>query len=109
MASEPTARGMMMAIRGDPSLVEAIQKDPIKGLEQAEEQARSYSMAGDQFIYRAVVGVLGATLLITLVGVLVLAFLQIAAPNELIALGSAALGALAGLLAPSPTRTPDQG
>lgn len=109
MASEPTAKALRMVVGDNEALQDAIRQDPIKGLEQAEEQARAYSLAGDQFIYRTVVIILGATLLITLIGVLGLALLHIDVPTELIALGSAALGALAGLLAPSPVRVSNQG
>jgi hypothetical protein len=58
----------------------------------------------DVWIYRAVVGALGLTVLLTIVGLIVLALVGKPAPDGLIALGSAAVGALAGLLAPSPVR-----
>lgn len=105
MTTEPTAKAMMTAVRNSADLRASIQADPIIGLEMAEEQARLYSKEGDQFLFRVVVIVLGATLLITLVGVLALAMLNVSIPAEIIALGSAALGALAGLLAPSPVRS----
>jgi hypothetical protein len=56
----------------------------------------------DTLIYRIVVSALGLTVLIALVGAIVLVSLNKQIPDVLTALGSAALGALGGLLAPSP-------
>jgi hypothetical protein len=60
----------------------------------------------DRWIYRAVVVVLGVVVTATVLGGLGLAALGNAAsykiPPEIVAIGSAAVGALAGLLAPSP-------
>ncbi|MBP1299775.1 hypothetical protein [Bradyrhizobium elkanii] len=60
----------------------------------------------DVWIYRAVVVVLGVTVLATIMGGLGLAFkgdlTNFKLPSEIVAIGSAAVGALAGLLAPSP-------
>jgi hypothetical protein len=58
----------------------------------------------DLWIYRIVVGALSLAVLITIVGLIILAMTGRTAPEGLIALGSAAVGALAGLLAPSPGR-----
>ena len=59
----------------------------------------------DPWVYRIVVISLGLTVLGTVFGGFSLAFKAGAAiPEGLIALGSAAVGALAGLLAPSPGR-----
>ena len=58
----------------------------------------------DKWIYRLVVGVLGLALILTVIGgfTLVLTGQTKPMPEGLIAIGSAAVGALAGLLAPSP-------
>jgi hypothetical protein len=63
----------------------------------------------DDWIYRIVVVTLGATVLLVVVGTFVLAAVAnlvhaatLDTPPALIALGSAAVGALGGLLAPSP-------
>ncbi len=59
----------------------------------------------DLVIYRIVVIVLGATVLATVFGGLYLATRadpNIKLPDAIVAIGSAAVGALAGLLAPSP-------
>lgn len=56
----------------------------------------------DVWIYRMVVGSLALVALVTVLGGIVLAFTGREIPAAVIALGSAAIGALAGLLAPSP-------
>lgn len=63
----------------------------------------------DRWIYRIVVLSLGGTVLIVVAGAVALAAVHTGAsevkiPEVLTAIGSAAVGALAGLLAPSPTR-----
>jgi hypothetical protein len=59
----------------------------------------------DVWIYRIVVGALGLTVLIAMCGTIYLANTEKGVPQALVAIGSAAVGALAGLLAPSPART----
>ena len=57
----------------------------------------------DPWIYRMVVGFLGFTVVSTVIGgLLISAFSGSGIPEGIIALGSAAVGALAWLLAPSP-------
>ena len=58
----------------------------------------------DKWVYRLVVGILGLALILTVIGgfTLVLTGQTKPMPEGLIAIGSAAVGALAGLLAPSP-------
>ncbi|NEU10703.1 hypothetical protein G3T14_00980 [Methylobacterium sp. BTF04] len=61
-------------------------------------------MTGDKWVYRMVVGFLGGVLIIVAIGLILLGYAgEKPAPEGLIALGSAAVGALAGLLAPSPS------
>ncbi len=57
----------------------------------------------DHWIYRAVVVVLGFTVLTSLIGTIVLVMTDHSTPEIIVALGSAAIGGLAGLLAPSPS------
>lgn len=62
----------------------------------------------DRWIYRLVVLALGLTAVFVVVGVFVLKALKgdsVTIPDALVALGSAAIAALAGLLAPSPIQT----
>jgi hypothetical protein len=108
MPSQPTIKHLQEAVANDPSLQRALQDDPIKGLEQAATAAEKYAKESDPIIYRTVVYVLSAVLLITALSLAVTLFVPTApsAPIELIVgLGSTALGGLAGLLAPSPVRS----
>lgn len=62
---------------------------------------------GDRWIYRTVVAVLGLVVLATVGGGIYLAVPSsgseaVSIPDAIVAIGSAALGALAGLLAPAP-------
>jgi len=57
----------------------------------------------DIWVYRIVVATLGLAVLFSLVGALVLALFGTGHSSEaMVAMGSAAVGAMAGLLAPSP-------
>ena len=56
----------------------------------------------DPWVYRIVVLILGLVALASLVGTIMLTIQDRSTPELLIALGSAAMGGLAGLLAPSP-------
>ena len=100
MPAQEELKNLLNEIRADPAVPDAIKKKA----EAAIGQGPVY--ISDVLIYRIVVTVLGATVLLTVVGGLGLAFLgspnNYKIPPELIALGSAAVGALAGLLAPSP-------
>ncbi len=62
----------------------------------------------DVWIYRIVVSALSATVMIAILGAIVITLTPGPAPRTipdvLVALGSASVGALAGLLAPSPSR-----
>jgi hypothetical protein len=64
----------------------------------------------DPWIYRMVVFFLGLTVLVTVLGGIILTWVGGASPNfqipqGVVAIGSAAVGALAGLLAPSPRQS----
>lgn len=56
----------------------------------------------DKWIYRSVVWALGAVAILAALGAIILAYNQLEVPSVLVALGSTALGGLAGLLAPAP-------
>src|SRR5438034_7473782 len=79
----------------------AFKADPVKAL--ADFSAPPPPLQTDAWIYRLVVIALGLAVLIALIGAIVLASQGKAdTPQVLTAIGSAAVGALAGLLAPSP-------
>ena len=56
----------------------------------------------DVWIYRIVVAVLGLAVVATVIGAIILTLTGRPTPEVLVALGSAAVGGLSGLLAPSP-------
>ena len=61
-------------------------------------------LENDVWIYRVVVGSLGAVVLVACLGAIVIILRGAIVPDVLTALGSAVVGALAGLLAPAPNR-----
>lgn len=78
--------------------------------EQVVRELPPKPLDSDPWIYRIVVLALGGTVLIVVAGAVALAAAHSGAgdvkiPEVLTAIGSAAVGALAGLLAPSPGRT----
>lgn len=73
--------------------------DPVTAL---RELAATSPLQTDVRIYRIVVVSLGMCLVAGMLGALILAFFGKEVPAEATALGSASVGALAGLLAPSP-------
>ncbi len=105
--SQTSLRAMQTAVAAEPELLKAIQADPDRGLEQLAAAAEKYTKDTDPVVYRTVVFVLSGVLIITVLSLVVTLFKATVAdaPVELIVgLGSTALGALAGLLAPSPVR-----
>ena len=59
-------------------------------------------VADDVWLFRGVVGTLGLVAIVGIVGLIVLNFAGKTPVDAIVALASAAVGALAGLLAPSP-------
>jgi hypothetical protein len=89
----------------DPQLAEQIKADPTKAL--AGLAAPPTAVTNDVWIYRIVVTALGLAVLLSIIGAILLSWNadgKTEPPTVLTALGSAAVGALAGLLAPSPTQ-----
>ena len=92
-----------------PGVLAEIQANPeetmAKLLAQAKQQVPRV-LEQDKLIYRIVVSSLGLVVLLVVIGVIALAFKAtsgtVQIPDVLTALGSAAIGALAGILAPSP-------
>lgn len=93
------------AVAADPDLQREIAADPAAALARVSKSP----LETDSWVYRIVVAALGAVVLSAVIGAIVITMsdpLPNGAyrepPEILIALGSAAVGALAGLLAPSP-------
>jgi hypothetical protein len=62
------------------------------------------ALIADKWLYRTVVSTLGLVTIIAILGSIFLSATSVTIPDVLTALGSAAIGALAGLLAPSPSQ-----
>jgi hypothetical protein len=92
----------------EPGLLDRIKADPVHELPELAAKVvadlpASPPLESDVWIYRMVVAALGASLFVSLLGAIVLVVVTSKdTPPVLVALGSAAVGALAGLLAPSP-------
>ena len=88
------------------SLIDSPETPPQTKRELEVVERNLIAQVPDTWIYRAVVVTLGSVVLLTVVGGIMLEFFSIAAPRTLpqaiVSIGSAAIGALAGLLAPSP-------
>jgi hypothetical protein len=96
---------MLKIVEEDPNRLLALQQSPLEELQRlaAEAKARAPIWTRDKWLYRVAVVVLGALALIAAAGSLALVFGDKNTPEVLIALGSAAVGALVGLFAPPPT------
>jgi hypothetical protein len=89
---------LAVRVAQDPKLAARIQDKPAETI-----ASLAAPLQNDVWIYRIVVSALGLAVLIALIGAIVLAGVSGKdTPQILIAIGSAAVGALAGLLAPSP-------
>jgi hypothetical protein len=69
-----------------------------------EKVEKTRDALNDPLIYRMTVGILGSVMLIGAMGAIYLQAMNTEVPALLVALGSGAAGALAGLIAPSPVR-----
>jgi hypothetical protein len=95
-----TATDLAELVRADPDLQEEVKKDPVETLERL-----SRPLENDLWIYRIVVGTLAFSILAVIVASTVIVLTQDAdVPDVLVAIGTGAIGALAGLLAPVPSR-----
>lgn len=88
-------------IQENPELEQKIKSDPVGAI----QTIGAMPLQTDVWVYRLVVFCLGAGVLSAMVGALTLSFYGKPTPEVVTALGSAAVGALAGLLAPSPGRS----
>lgn len=94
-----TPRDVGAAARQDAELLDALRNDPATTLEEIQSPLET-----DKLVYRLVVVFLGIALLASLGIATYLAITNRELPEFVVAVGSGALGALAGLLAPSPKR-----
>ena len=94
-----TLRQLAAALDADPALAARVKANPAEVIGGLATPLQS-----DVWIYRIVVGALALAILGSVAGAIVLALQDRAIPEVLLAIGSASVGALAGLLAPSPSR-----
>jgi hypothetical protein len=83
-------------LKTDPAFTDEIKKDPMKAL----KDAKLLKGRDDPEIYRRAINALGVAVVVGISGSLVLAAGGREVPAIVTSLGSAAVGALAGLLAP---------
>ena len=93
-----SAAELAVRVANEPELEAEFKKNPASAL-----AAIAAPLQTDAWIYRIVVSALGLAVVLAVIGAVLLAALGNESPQILIALGSAAVGALAGLLAPSPS------
>jgi hypothetical protein len=95
---------LVKSVLSDPAKRAALATDPDAVLQAAAAQAKDLVPAyvNDKWIYRVVVGALSLAVLVVLGAYIYLAGAPKDPPEALVAIGSGALGALTGLLAPSP-------
>jgi hypothetical protein len=101
-AVEPTASAteLVATIAGNTDLQQQVIQDPVGVLQRLAKPPAD----ANRWIYGIAVVALGLTMLFVVSGVFILKALdnKTAIPDALVAIGSAAVGALAGLLAPTP-------
>jgi hypothetical protein len=94
-ASALTDRAPELAAATDPGAVRTI-------VQEAESEARRKTEVPDTFVYRVTVLALGLAILSVIVAQLWITLEKDTIPEGIVAIGAAAVGALAGLLAPTP-------
>ena len=120
MSDNQSANAIMAVVNKimtSPELADFVKGDPDKVKKMAEQMAREMyppPLDSDPWIYRMVVFSLGVTIISVVFGVLLITYKLMMSdfetpdfriPDILTAIGSAAVGALSGLLAPSPVRS----
>jgi hypothetical protein len=100
-----TAQQVVSVFKEDNDLLARLKTDPdpLGVIQEAVNTAEKVPWIYDKSLYRVAVGVLGALALIAAIGAIILVSLGKTTPEVLVSLGSAAVGALVGLFAPSPT------
>jgi hypothetical protein len=97
----------MNMVEDDPERLKALQDNTLTELKKLTDEAKKTAPGpfNDRWIYRIVVIVLSAIVIIVAIGGVVMASNHTGpVPEAVVALGSAAIGALVGILAPSPGR-----
>lgn len=101
-----SAQRMVDMLTEDSALMSRLKKDPVPVLKEVQKRAEATTMPAyfyDKWLYRIALGVLSILAIASAIGSIVLVLNGFETPEVLVALGSAAVGALVGLFAPSPT------
>jgi hypothetical protein len=100
-----SADQMLKMVMENPARLDLLKINPLPELQKLRDEAVKEAPVyfRDKLLYRIAVLVLGALAIIAAVGSVVLVREGETTPEVLVALGSAAVGALVGLFAPSPT------
>ena len=96
---------MVKMFNEDPELLRKLKADPLPILQETAAKAEAKIVPEymkDRTVYRIAIVILGLLALTAAIGSIILVFNKITTPEVLVALGSAAVGALVGLFAPSP-------
>lgn len=96
------AERMVELVKLDPGRLDSSKRNPVEAIEKLLSEAKKDVPAyeGDVWFYRIVAIGLVAVIVIAAIGYIVI---KGAIPEALVALGSAAIGGLVGILAPSPS------
>jgi hypothetical protein len=100
----------IQALATDPTKIEQIAKEAIKAADEATGQKRfSRALEADRQVYRYTVLFLGSAVLLVVGAISAIALINesgsdLTIPESLVAIASAAIGALAGLLSPMAVR-----
>ncbi|MDD5093590.1 MAG: hypothetical protein PHV74_04315 [Dehalococcoidia bacterium] len=103
-----SAEQMVKMFKEDTGLLERLKAgDTVRVLEETAPKAVEradieIAYFGDKLVYRIAVGVLGSLAILAAIGSIVLVLQDKTTPEVLVALGSAAVGALVGLFATPP-------
>lgn len=95
----------MEMVISDPARLASLQTNTLPELQKLATEAIQETPAyvGDKWLYRMAIIALSLLGLIAALGSILLVVLDRTTPEVLVALGSAAVGALVGLFAPAPT------
>ncbi len=88
-------------LKEHPERIDEIKKNPDEALSKLVSEAGNPAYYSDRWLYRWVAFALGLIILIVGIGAIILAESGKTTPDVLVALGSGAIGALAGLFAPT--------
>lgn len=99
---DQVAERMVELVRMEPGRLDSSKRNPVEAIERllAEAKMDVPAYEGDVWFYRIVAVGLVAVIVIAAIGYVVM---EGAIPEALVALGSAAMGGLVGILAPAPS------